>query len=137
MKLAIFVFLTFTAFADSAGTFEVKEIDQELVSRLTIADAKLDAATRALAEAQVAAESARTERDAIAGNVKTNVGGAFEGTCVTGQPYAGANTVANYPMRSFRRVEIRGKYALITSGAESCWPGYGMLVNGSNMTFQQ
>ncbi len=132
------ILLTLYAVSLSAqSTFEVKEIPPSAVQKLTAAEAKLEDATKALATAQKAVEDAKTARakaeaEAISA---ANEQPSFEGDCnATGTLHdMGASMPYGYA-KVFRRVEIRGKYVLISAGSESCGLStYIMLNNGATL----
>jgi hypothetical protein len=136
MKLLAFCLVAATLFAQSTSSFEVKEIDSGSIAKLNAAEAKMEATAKALWDAQSAAKSAKDERDGILKSITSSYI-PFEGECHSTKTVSDMGT--SWPtdfQRLFVRVEIRGKYALITSGTESCQNWTGTIIgNGGPLSF--
>lgn len=107
-----------TLCAQNLNTFEVKELSQHVIQKLADAESGLDVAMKALAVAQRNLEKAQIDRDAARAEALNSTGVyATEGQCT---PIAVTPPWPGVYERFFTRVEIRGKYALITTGKEQC-----------------
>ena len=148
MRVLLFVFASILV-AAPVSTFEVKGLDPAIVSKLSAAESKLDAATEALTVAQKAVEVARRERDKVKSDALASIGTmAIEGQCASTKNYnADGTSFGSDYQKLYTRIELRGKYALITAGMESCTPsdwttGTGSLIalpaqQGSNLILTQ
>lgn len=123
MKTILLLSISFLAFSQSSNTFEVKELDHAKVSRLSAAEATYSQKMDVFKVAQAELEDAKADRDKAMSSAVTEFG-SFEGDCVYPQHQGGATfAVMTYGSKKFKRVEIRGKYALISEGSESCGGG--------------
>jgi len=139
MRLFTFLLIVAALSAEPISTFEVKELAPAVSQKLNDAEAKLSSAMESLAAAQKAAEKAQQERDKAKVEALNSVGVLqVENMPCTATRY-GQDLGAAFPIeygRLFTRVEIRGKYALITSGIESCYPsitGTAFTTTNSNI----
>ncbi len=132
MKILAFLSLTLLVSAQSANTFEVKELDPPEVTHLVATEAAYSAKLEAFKLAHSELESAKAERDRVLASA-INKFAPYEGQC-NYPSHSGMTWVSG--ARSYRRVEIRGKYALISDGSESCGNSGAILTygNGSNST---
>lgn len=117
-SLIVAMILATAVLAEPTSNFEVKEIEPSLVLSIDTANRNVDTFLKAFQEAQRALESSQATRDKVVAEAKQKAGGEFEGQCGWGSSSAGSYTLPS--PKQFRRIEIRGKYALITSGSESC-----------------
>lgn len=120
--------VTAVLLAEPADNFEVKEVDPAVLTQLKSAETDLTAATEVLKKAQEAVRLATQKRDDKKAVIVTPLG-IFEGPCSGFELHGFA---AGYmSVRRFRRVEIRGRYALITDGTEDCGMGGIALTQGN------
>lgn len=99
----------------ASPTFEVKELTPQQVALIDTAETTVNEAKRILLEAQKNVEHALKVRNDIQLQV---AGETYEGTCGGWAQESGGAWKGSE--RHFRRVEFRGRYALITEGAEAC-----------------
>ena len=116
--LVALLILAGLVFAEPTSNFEVKQIDPETLKTLELANIAVDSDLKAFEQAQQNLASSRIMRDRIIAAAKQAAGGEYEGQCGMGTSSGG--TYAIPAPRQFRRIEIRGKYALVTTGTESC-----------------
>lgn len=120
--LVALLILAGLVFAEPTSNFEVKQIDPETLKTLELANIAVDSDLKAFEQAQQNLASSRTMRDRIIAAAKQAAGGEYEGQCQSSGWY-GSSTGGGYTApapKQFRRIEIRGKYALVTTGTESC-----------------
>lgn len=115
MKIIILVFACLML-AGAQETFEVKELKPADVQELRELDKHVEQAVARFAEAQKALNEANSKRDQLTAKIKSELGAFEYDTC--------SQVLTTWPVtpssRSFKRVEIRGKYALLTVGAAPC-----------------
>ena len=104
--------------------FTVKEVPTAELGQLRTANDNLEAATAAFAKAQQALHEAQSKRDGLMKDIASQFG-AFEGECdnsskLTNSYRVRSPLVFEPPVRKARRVEIRGRYALISEVSEQC-----------------
>jgi len=119
------------AAADTAVTpekFTVREMTPEQYVAITDAHARTEAAVVALKKAEDAVEAAQSAEKAARDKA---LGGTseYESSCTQGISSSGGLTFSPW-VRGYRRVEIRGRYLLISEGTEGC----GYLTTGTNVT---
>ncbi len=111
--------------------FVVEKLTDAEVLSLDKTDAAVSAAAEKLLAAQKEMDAAKTARDKAV-NVITQRFGAFDGSC------GGSWVTAEIRYRKVRKVELRGRYALITNSEEPCSsiafvPATGTLVPNNSV----
>jgi len=114
--------------------FDVKEIAPEQVQKIDTASRELESAMKAFTEAQKRLDAAKAAKDKAVAEASQQFS-TFDGECKYPN-YAGpvSSTIYIAPTKSFRHVEIRGKFALITQGKEVCGAGSGWITTGTTST---
>ncbi len=131
MKTLIAIVILATAvFADNTSSFEVKELSPEATKKLADSEKVLASAMELLAQAQEDVKRAERERETAKAEALSSVGAMqYEGQCSDVSTHTGSlKYIAEY-RRLFTRVEIRGKYALVTAGQEACYPSIFLGTN--------
>lgn len=117
MKL-FFSLLLLTGLALAAEPeFEVDTLKPLELAALDAAEEDVDLAMKALAAAQKRLREARERQAKAKGYVESRVG-VFNGKCA--YPEVTSTGIYIAPTRRYRRIEIRGRYVLITTGEEAC-----------------
>lgn len=109
MKIIILIFACLTL-VGAQEEFEVKELKPADVQELQRLEKRVEDAAGKLAEAQRVFNEAKSEKDSAVHRIKVAFGATLFG-CMGGWQERVIDT---------KRVEVRGKYALITVSKETC-----------------